>query len=350
MLKTVCKFGGSSLKDLPSYKKVLSIIEKDGARRYIVVSAPGKRFCDDEKVTDLFGRAFWAAERKEQSEFKKVFEKIRERFDCFGCNITVKELDKIEKQLSNGASLAFALSRGEYLTAKIFAQTTGMPFLDTERCLYIKNGKTLSKSYAFIDKALKREKAVIPGFYGRGTRGVAVYPRGGGDITGGVIAKAVNADAYENWTDVNGVRACNPSVLKNPKRIEKLSYKEMYALFKAGASVLHGDAVLPLVKNEIPLFIGNTFDEEGGKTLVCKSVRDRKEIAGLAVRKKGNDFLLSAVAENFGGGQLKKHLLIMAEKENIPVLKAGKTNLSAFIRTTEGDIKRAVYAAYQGFF
>lgn len=350
MPSVVCKFGGSSLKDGVALEKVLSIIEKDQARRYIVVSAPGKRFDGDEKVTDLFIKAHGAVQKDDLSAFKRAFGLIRERFAEFAFPETDDELDEIEIRLLQGASFAYAASRGEYLTARGVANVLGVPMLDTAKCLYIRNGKTRFKSYALVRKELLCDRAVIPGFYGRAKKGVAVYPRGGGDITGGVIARAVNADLYENWTDVSGVYACDPAFLKNAKRIETLSYAEIRALSKAGANVLHGDATLPLKNKNIPIVIGNTFDERGTKTTVCKSVQNRKSIAGLAVKKCENGYVLTAVDEKTDEKRLKRELLAVFNQEKIPVLGVGTNKYAAYVQTTERGMQRAVQVAHETFF
>lgn len=346
----VCKFGGTSLRDLPSLQKVISIIEKDDARRYIVVSAPGKRFDGDEKITDLFFKAHLSIEQGDKNGFARIFAKIRSRYESFACPCVFRELDEIERNIQKGESLSYALSRGEYLMAKILSSKLQIPMLDTESCLFIERGKTLYKSYRSIQKALPNQRTVLPGFYGRGTTGVAVYPRGGGDITGGVVAKSTKADAYENWTDVCGVRACDPAYIKDAVCIPSLSYGEIRTLATSGASVLHEDAVLPLRKMEIPVYIKNTFDEQGESTTVCKSVGARTGIAGIAVKKTEQGSLLTAVDERIAVETLKKRLLDSFQTEKLPVFKAGTTNNSAFLLTTDWAIRRAVQTAYQTFY
>lgn len=348
MPKLVCKFGGSSLKDENALQRVLSIIEKDSARRYVVVSAPGKRFDSDEKTTDLFILAHAAIEKDDFSGFSNTFEKIRERFFSFGCPFIERELDGIEKRLQRGESLAFAASRGEYLIAKILAWRWGAPLIEPQSWLWIKRGKTLRKSVPLLKRALTADRAVIPGFYGRGKNGLELFPRGGGDITGGVVAGAINADGYENWTDVNGVLSCDPKILPSAKRVERLSYTEIRRLFQAGANVLHGDSVLPLEDKNIPLTIGNTFDERGGRTLVCSSADGRNGIAGLAVRVRGERAVLTAVDGRRSGKELEKTL--RNGLQSVAVSAFGKGAGRAFAVVEKERAAEAAELAHFAFF
>ncbi len=348
MPKVVCKFGGSSLKDEKALEKALSIIEKDSARRFIVVSAPGKRFASDEKTTDLFISAHKAKEKNDLRGFSDTFKKIRERFSPFACPFIGRELDEIETRLKRGESLAFAASRGEYLIAKIVAWRTGVPFLDSAEWLWIRRGKALKKSVPFLKRALTADRAVIPGFYGRGKNGLQLFPRGGGDITGGVVAGAIDADGYENWTDVNGVLSCDPKILPCAKRVERLSYDEIRKLFQAGANVLHGDSVLPIQEKNIPLTIGNTFDERGGRTLVCGSAGGRVGIAGLAVLIRGEYATVTAVDGRRQGNELKDTL--RKGLQGVAVSTFGQGKARAFAVVKKEFAVKAVTLAHFAFF
>jgi len=274
MLK-VCKFGGTSMADAKAIKQVASIINADKDRRYVVVSAPGKRFKEDIKVTDLLIKCYNDVLRN--GDCKETFAIIRERFEGIvkdlGIDFDIKSvLDETEKEIIENSSIDFSASRGEYLMARVFAAYMNVPFVDAKGLIRFDSKGRLNESYTYDKTKMKLEgleMAVIPGFYGKNSQGnIKTFSRGGSDITGSLIARAMGADIYENWTDVNGFLVCDPRVVANPKVIKYLSYQELRELSYMGASVLHSEAIFPLVKSKIPVNIRNTFDPTQEGTMI----------------------------------------------------------------------------------
>lgn len=353
---TVCKFGGSSVADVHALKQVLSLLDGEENRRYVVVSAPGKRFFKDEKVTDLLFRAFTLFQKGDKKGYADCSDCIFERFESFsavvGDGFLKREWDGIRSAIEKQNSLDFCLSRGEYLTAKILAKAAELPFADVEGLLWIgRNGTVLPKTYAAIFEGLKgKKRAVLPGFYGSGKKGVRIFPRGGGDITGGVVAKAVGAELYENWTDVSGFFACDPERVKNPKKIDELSYFELRLLFQSGASVLHGDAVLPLVGTGIPVVIGNTFEADGGKTYVRAKAEKRVGVAGITSQFLHRAARITAVDERISGKILTKKIEEALHGAGLTVLKQKSENGAGGCLVRAEDERIALRAVYRAFF
>lgn len=295
MLK-VCKFGGTSMADATAIKKVKEIIESDSSRRYVVVSAPGKRNKNDIKITDTLYACY--NDLIEKGSCKERFALIRERFlsiiKDLGLNIDFDAvLDATEKDIEEKKSADFTASRGEYLSARIMAEILGFEFVDAEDMVRFDSHGRLNEDYT-DDKVKTRlkhvEKAVIPGFYGRDSEGqIKTFSRGGSDITGSVIARGVNADLYENWTDVSGFLVCDPRIVPEAKTIRQITYKELRELSYMGASVLHAEAIFPVMKKKIPINIRNTFKPQDAGTMIVpneqyKSVGD-EIITGIAGKK-----------------------------------------------------------------
>ncbi len=264
------KFGGTSLCDADAFLRTADIVSSNADRRYIILSAPGKRSPDDEKVTDLFLRAYEAKPPEDQYIFAQIFQRytsIRDRlspsFDLEG------EMAAIFPKLH--ASTDYAASRGEYLCAKLFSACFGMPFIDAGDIIFfdhsgaIDRGKTFS---AVSKRLLPLKRAVIPGFYGTSPEGIKLFPRGGSDVSGAWIAAAVNADIYENWTDVNGVFSADPSKIANAVCHKHISSRQMRQMSIAGAKVLHPDTLIPLENAGIPTVIRNTFLPESPGTVI----------------------------------------------------------------------------------
>lgn len=293
----VCKFGGSSVADAAQIKKVRDILLSDEERRFVVVSAPGKRNKDDEKITDLlYASADLAIEGK---AIDGPFCKIRERFlsivEELGLekNQFERELDEIEKNIVRDKERAYAASRGEYLSARIIAQYLGWEFLDPESVIVIgEDNKIEDMTYTILSSRLKRDRNyVIPGFYGTSLSGkVTTFSRGGSDITGAIVAKAVKASLYENWTDVSGVYSSDPRKVKNARVIDELSYREVRDFSVVGASVFHEEAIAPCVEESIPINILNTNSPFDKGTLIKKET-ERKGVVG--VSGKGGMAVLS---------------------------------------------------------
>lgn len=261
----VCKFGGSSLADSGHIKQVAQIIQEDPERGYIVVSAPGKRFPEDSKVTDLFYTVQQSI--AEGKEYKEAFLQIVDRFSTLATELNLalqpieEELAQIEKDLLAGADRDYAASRGEYLNGKIIAAFLQVPCVAPEKLIEIADdGTVVPESFPAMAAALgEHKRAVIPGFYGRSRSGaIKTFSRGGSDITGSLVARAVGASCYENWTDVSGVMMAHPGIVKNPKINKEMTFQEVRALALVGASVFHEEAVAPVRSCGIPINIRNT--------------------------------------------------------------------------------------------
>ena len=293
MIKVV-KFGGSSLASATQFAKVGNIIQADPERRYVVPSAPGKRNSKYTKVTDMLYACYALAE--EEQDFDKELKKIGERYDAIinGLNLKLSlkdEFDKIRENFKNKAGKEYAASRGEYLNGIIMANYLGYEFVDAAEVIFFhedgtfnseKTDKVLSKRLANI------ERAVVPGFYGAQDDGtVRTFSRGGSDITGSIVAKAVHATAYENWTDVSGCLIADPRIINNPEPIKVITYRELRELAYMGASVLHEDAIFPVRKAGIPINIRNTNAPEDEGTWIVETTCHQSEytITGIAGKK-----------------------------------------------------------------
>lgn len=301
----VSKFGGTSLCSGKQMKKVKKIVEGEETRGYVVVSAPGKRYGTDEKITDLLNEAIKAETVEKKSA---VIETVKDRFSSIkkeletdeGIEINLdldgefKELESflIGEKSADSHARAFVLSRGEYLCAKLMAQYLNYAFVDSYNLIrFTEEGRFDEKeTKKLVDKELSGIKnVVIPGFYGSDKEGnVRLFPRGGSDITGAVIAACLGADLYENWTDVSGIFMADPGIVDNPKSARVITYKELRELSYMGASVLHEDSVLPVMKKEIPIRILNTnMPEDEGSLIVKKSnsIGYSSPVTGVAGKK-----------------------------------------------------------------
>ncbi|MCI6499299.1 aspartate kinase [Lachnospiraceae bacterium HCP1S3_C3] len=293
MVKVV-KFGGSSLASAEQFKKVYDIIKSDDARRYVVPSAPGKRFSDDTKVTDMLYECYAAASKGK--DYKPVLDKIKERYNGIinelGLSISLdKEFDIMETCFVGKAGRDYAASRGEHLNGMVLADYLGYEFIDAAEVIFFddngnfdadKTDETLSARLANV------EHAVIPGFYGSMPNDtIKTFSRGGSDVTGSIVAKAVKADLYENWTDVSGFLVADPRIIDNPKVIKTITYKELRELSYMGATVLHEDAIFPVRKEGIPINIKNTNAPEDEGTMIVESTSKKPDytITGIAGKR-----------------------------------------------------------------
>ncbi|MBS4900133.1 MAG: aspartate kinase [Clostridiales bacterium] len=277
MIKAV-KFGGSSLADAGQFKKVKNIIISDEDRRYIVPSAPGKRFPEDIKVTDLLYKCY--GEAKVGGSFDDTLKKIKYRYNEIidGLEIELNlddEFETIANTLLSDCDADYAASRGEYLNGIVLAAYLGYEFLDAARVIkFDKEGNFLAEeTNEILAKTLSTiERAVIPGFYGSRPDGsIKTFSRGGSDITGSILARALHADVYENWTDVSGFMAADPRIVKDAESIDIITYKELRELSYMGASVLHESAIFPVRKEGIPVNIKNTNAPEDEGTMIVES-------------------------------------------------------------------------------
>ena len=307
----VCKFGGTSMADGNIMKRVAQIVTADEKRRYVVVSAPGKRFGGDIKVTDLLYQCYKQAQAGELSAFEETFSKIRNRFLYIE-----KEIDKnlgldgllndIKEKILAGESEDYCASRGEYLAANIMASVLDIPFVDaTEFIRFNQDGLLDESTYELGASLLKKyPRAVIPGFYGLDVNGkIKTFSRGGGDISGAIVANAVAAELYENWTDVSGFFACDPRIVQNPKCISSLSYQELRELSYMGANVLHSEAIFPVRVAGIPIRICNTFRPEDAGTFIVPKVTgvDLDTVTGIAGKK---DFTVISIEKSMMNAEI----------------------------------------------
>ena len=264
MQTKVLKFGGSSLADAVQFRKAADIIRADDTVRYVVVSAPGKRFDGDEKVTDLLYRCAQLAE--EGQDIGPAFDIITERYrgiiTDLGLSLSLEaDFSEIRAAVSAGAGRDYTASRGEYLNGKIMAALLGFAFLDAKEGIFFDDAGNLdaTKTYAVLPGLLAAGKTVVPGFYGATPQGaVRTFSRGGSDITGAIVARAAQVDVYENWTDVSGMLMADPRIVENPRVIETITYRELRELAYMGATVMHDEAIFPVREVGIPINIRNT--------------------------------------------------------------------------------------------
>ena len=294
IMKKVVKFGGSSLANAEQFQKVGDIIRSDESRRYVVPSAPGKRFSADTKVTDLLYTCYGKAEAGE--DFTDVLTEIKGRFYEIikGLNLDLsleEEFRQIEADFKAHAGNEYAASRGEFLNGKVMAAYLGYEFIDSATVIrFDKNGNfDADKTDKLLSKRLQKcERAVVPGFYGGMEDGtVKTFSRGGSDVTGSLVAKAIHADINENWTDVSGFLVTDPRIVDNPAVIETITYRELRELSYMGATVLHEDAIFPVRKEGIPINIRNTNRPEDKGTFIVESTcrKPKYVITGIAGKK-----------------------------------------------------------------
>lgn len=341
----VVKFGGSSLASSEQFKKVADIIQADKSRRYVVPSAPGKRDADDIKVTDMLYTCYEIASKGENVD--PYFEKIKERYNGIiaglGLDLSLeKDYDNIKNALIHKAGRDYAASRGEYLNGKILAAYLGYDFIDAAEVIFFGNDGNLDseRTNDILSEVLRRhETAVIPGFYGSMPNDtIKTFSRGGSDITGSIVARAVSADLYENWTDVSGFLMADPRIVKNPRTIEMITYRELRELSYMGATVLHEDAIFPVRMAGIPINIRNTNDPSAKGTMIvshadCDGAGSITGIAG----KKG--FSVISIEKDMMNAEIGfgRRVLESLEKQNLCFehLPSGIDTMSVIVNTKE---------------
>ena len=290
----VTKFGGSSLASAEQFKKVADIVLADRDRKYVVPSAPGKRFKEDNKVTDLLYKCYDEFSKGQDSE---AFEEIKERYNLIinglGLDLSLDhEFELLRLSFIGRAGRDYAASRGEYLNGIILAKYLGFEFIDAADVIFFKNDGTFDseKTNDVMSERLKDvEYAVIPGFYGKMPNDtIKTFSRGGSDITGAIVARAAHADEYENWTDVSGFMIADPRIVDNPKYISVITYKELRELSYMGASVLHADSIFPVKAAGIPIHIKNTNAPGDVGTMIvthADPAADKAVVTGIAGKK-----------------------------------------------------------------
>jgi aspartate kinase len=322
----VCKFGGTSLATADTIKIVASIIKKDLERKYIVVSAPGKRTSDDTKVTDvLYALADDIIHNGTADKFSIVSDRFTAIAEQLGLKLDYKSiLNNVLKQMLRVKTVDYIVSRGEYLTALFLADYLGYEFVDSAEFIRFR-GRALDRETTrkLTRKALKnRYYVIISGFYGATAFGdIRTFDRGGSDVSGAIVAQAVKAKLYENWTDVDGFFTCDPNIVPNPKLIEDLTYKELRVLSFMGASILQSNTVFQLAKDEIPINVRNTFNESCPGTFIYPTLhadRPRPPITGIAGLKNFTKIVIEkdAMSEIVG---FDRKVLSICEKLGINV-------------------------------
>ena len=346
----VIKFGGSSVADADQLRKIKAIVEADPERRYVVVSAPGKRHKNDNKVTDML--IMLNAQAEGNIPYDQLFGAVKERYtsiaEGLGLDTDLEAwFDEIAANIEKGCSEAYIVSRGEYLSARLIAEYLGYDFVDTKNLvIFNKKGrlKVEETNEAIRAELGKHEYAVFPGFYGSYMHNgeVCVFSRGGSDVTGSLVARAANADIYENWTDVSGMLMADPRIVSSPLPIKYISYAELRELSYMGASVLHEDAVFPARMAGIPINIRNTNAPEDPGTVISREGGADGEyiISGIAGKP---DFTVISIYKNMMNKELgfvrRALAIIEDQKINFDHIPTGIDSLSMVIESKELEDK-----------
>ena len=342
MVKVV-KFGGSSLASAEQFKKVGNIIRADEDRKYVVPSAPGKRFPEDTKVTDMLYKCYAEAEAGKNIEksLKAIEERYNEIIKGLGLKLSLKEqFETIKKNFEALAGKDYAASRGEYLNGIIMANYLGYEFIDAATVIcFDKDGEFDSEKTNAVCEAkfANIERAVVPGFYGAMPNGkVKTFSRGGSDVTGSIVARALKADMYENWTDVSGFLAADPRIVNNPSPINTITYAELRELAYMGATVLHEDAIFPVRAAGIPVNIKNTNCPQDRGTMIVSETAEPCEhiITGIAGKKGMSVINIEKDKMNSEVG-FGRNVLRALEKSNVSFehMPSGVDTMSVVIQT-----------------
>ncbi|MBR6737938.1 MAG: aspartate kinase [Clostridia bacterium] len=300
---SVVKFGGSSVASSEQFKKVKNIVLADEKRSIVVVSALGKRFKQDNKITDLL--YLLSAHKRYGVDISAMVNMIEERYEEIKNDLSLhvdvkKEFEIIAENIKKGASEEYIVSRGEFLCAKLMADYLGYEFVDSAEVVVFNYDGTLNEEVTaerIKSKFEEYKKLVIPGFYGAYPTGeIKLFSRGGSDVTGSIVAMAVSAERYENWTDVSGILMADPRIVDNPERVEEVTYDELRELSYMGASVLHEETVMPVRELNIPIYILNTNSPNDEGTKICKeSDKNGNLVTGIAGRKNFAVFTITKV-------------------------------------------------------
>lgn len=350
MVKVV-KFGGSSLADAEHFRQVASIIKADPARKYVVPSAPGKRYKDDVKVTDMLYNCYNMVKNHEDIDeyYKQISARYNGIISDLGLSFDISgELEYIKNALQHRSGRDFAASRGEYLNGLILAKYLGYDFIDAENVIFFKENGSFDeeKTNDVMSEELKKhEHAVIPGFYGVMPNGtIKTFSRGGSDITGSIVARAAEADLYENWTDVSGFKMADPRIIDDPCTINTITYRELRELSYMGATVLHEEAIFPVRYANIPINIKNTNAPEAAGTMIVASSSEydaEKIITGVAGKKGFSVITIEKDMMNSEVGFGRKVLEILEDNEiSFEHLPSGIDNMSIVISSASLEGRR----------
>ena len=356
----VVKFGGSSLADAQHFKQVADIIRSDPSRRYVVPSAPGKRFSGDTKVTDMLYRCYEMIRSRESIEeiddlYSQIVGRYREIIRELGLNFDMSgEFEYVKNAMMHASGRDYAASRGEYLNGIVLAKYLGFDFIDAENVIFFKENGTFDEertNRVLGEELARHEHAVIPGFYGVMPNGtVRTFSRGGSDITGSIVARACNAYLYENWTDVSGCLMADPRIVDSPCSIETITYRELRELSYMGATVLHEDAIFPVRYAGIPINIRNTNrPEDSGTMIVAEATGYDSEhiITGVAGRKGFSVLNIEKDMRHSEIGFARKVLDVLEENEiSFEHLPSGIDTMSLVISSQLLDGRRDKITAH----
>ncbi len=339
----VCKFGGTSMANSETIKKVAEICLSDKDRHFIIVSAPGKRNSQDIKVTDALYACF--NEFKGKGNCDATFEVIKKRFDDIKNDLGISldidaELEEIKKGIESNETADYTASRGEYLSAKVLASYLGYEFVDTKDYIKFNEKGNLQLHYSLdlLSKRLEEvDYAVLPGFYGSTSDDkIKTFSRGGSDISGAIVARAVKANVYENWTDVDGFLTADPRIVDKPDHIDFLSYRELRELAYMGAEVLHPESIFPVRSAGIPINIKNTFNPSIEGTMIVPDTKlpaNKNIITGIAGKKGFTIINIEKDMMNSEIGFARKVLSILEYEEiSFEHMPSGIDTLSIVIR------------------
>ncbi|WP_294578013.1 aspartate kinase [uncultured Thomasclavelia sp.] len=343
MIKVV-KFGGSSLADATQFEKVAKIIKSDESRRFVVPSAPGKRFKEDTKVTDLLYQAY---NSENQTDFEQTFALIKKRYqdiiDDLKLDLSLEDEFKVIKQaFIDKIGIDYAASRGEYLNGIVLANYLGFEFIDAKGVIFIDSHGNYDhkKTDKILSKRLSEVKnCVIPGFYGSlndGSDTIKTFSRGGSDITGSIVARNGHVDLYENWTDVSGFLVADPRIVKNPDTIGTITYKELRELSYMGASVLHENSIFPIRNEGIPIQIKNTNRPEDAGTLIVETTCHKPDhvITGIAGKQGYATISIEKDMMNSEVGFVRKVLQVLEDNElSIEHVPSGIDTMNVIVET-----------------
>ena len=347
----VLKFGGSSLADAAHFRAVADIVKAEPERKYVVASAPGKRDKSDVKVTDMLYECYEIAVN--DGDITNIFDQIKKRYtdivEGLGIDLDLTEaFNKIASSIAHNAGRDYIASRGEYLNAMILAKYLGFDFVDAKKVIFFKEDGTFDseRTNDVMRSYLKEhEHAVLPGFYGSMPNGtIKTFSRGGSDITGSIVARAVSATVYENWTDVSGFLMADPRIIDNPRGIDTITYKELRELSYMGATVLHEDAIFPVRYSKIPINIRNTNRPEDKGTFIVPQSDDISDtvITGIAGRV---GFSTITIEKDMMNGELGfgRRVLEAVEDNGVSFehFPSGIDTMSVVVSTKELHNKRA---------
>ncbi len=347
----VVKFGGSSLADAEHFRQVASIIKADPARKFVVPSAPGKRSKDDTKVTDMLYHCYDMIKKHENIDeyYKLICDRYNGIIEDLGLNFDISgELEYVKLAMQHNSGRDYAASRGEYLNGLILAKYLKYDFIDAENVIFFKENGTFDEQKTndvMSRELLLHKNAVIPGFYGVMPNGtIKTFSRGGSDITGSIVARAAEADLYENWTDVSGFMMADPRIIDNPAAIATITYRELRELSYMGATVLHEDAIFPVRYAGIPINIKNTNSPADKGTMIVAETADydaEKVITGIAGKKGFSVITIEKDQMNSEVGFGRKVLEVLEDHEiSFEHLPSGIDNMSIVLSSASIEGRR----------